>query len=242
MEKINEKINKEEMRKENENIEKVDREILKEIPKEIREISQKIISQGFQAYLVGGCLRDLLLKRKPKDWDITTNAKPEEVQRIFPKSFYHNKFGTVVVPLKSKEIKNVEITTFRSEENYQDKRHPEIVKFSQKIEEDLKRRDFTINALAFNLEKEKTLEIIDLFGGLSDLKKGVIRAVGKPVERFKEDALRLLRAIRFSAQLGFKIERETFSAIKENASLIEYISQERTFEIYFARIRGRDRS
>ena len=227
MEKINEKINKEEMKKENKNTERVDQEILKKIPKEVREVSQKIISQGFQAYLVGGCLRDLLLKKKPKDWDIATNAKPKEVQRIFPKSFYHNKFGTVVIPLKSKEIKNIEITTFRSEENYQDKRHPEIVKFSQKIEEDLKRRDFTINALALNLEKEKALEIIDLFNGLSDLKKGIIRAVGQPAERFREDALRLLRAIRFSAQLGFKIEKETFSAIKENASLIKYISQER---------------
>ena len=195
---------------------------------------------GFKAYLVGGCVRDILLNQKPKDWDITTNAKPEEIGSIFGKSgyktFYENKFGTVSVVTHSKDEtfppkadqpraeKTVEITPFRKEAKYSDKRHPDNVSFSVSLEEDLKRRDFTINALAL---KVKNHEMIDLFGGQKDLKNKIIRAVGKPEERFDEDALRIMRAFRFSAELGFSIEEKTKKALEQKKGLLEMIAKER---------------
>lgn len=197
------------------------------IPSIIKEIAEKLEKNGFQAYLVGGCVRDLLMKRKPKDWDFTTNARPEEIQKIFPKSFYENKFGTVTVITEASEetLKTVEITPFRLEGKYTDKRHPDEIKFAQTLEEDLARRDFTINALALKIGKKP--EIIDLFGGKEDIQKKIIKTVGNPEERFNEDALRLLRAVRFACELNFKIEERTKEAIKKMAPLLNFISKER---------------
>jgi len=201
----------------------------KEIPLEIKSISEKLVRAGYLAYLVGGCVRDLIMGLEPKDWDITTNAKPEEVQKIFPDSVYENKFGTVAIKTESKDpkLKIVEITTFRIEGKYSDKRHPDEIKFAKTIKEDLSRRDFTVNALALNLITEEKEEIIDHFGGQLDIKNKIIKTVGDPTDRFSEDALRLMRAIRFSVQLDFDIEEKTFKAIKKEAGLIEMIAKER---------------
>ena len=199
------------------------------IPKEIKFILKELKDKGFEAYIVGGCVRDLLRKAEPLDWDITTNAKPEDIEKIFPKTFIENKFGTVSVLTDSKDprLKEVEITPFRTESKYTDKRHPDQIKWAKTLEEDLKRRDFTVNALAVCLDKK--LEIIDLFDGEKDLKNKTIRAVGKPDERFSEDALRLMRAVRFSVVLGegWKIEEKTEKTIQKNAPLIQMISKER---------------
>jgi poly(A) polymerase/tRNA nucleotidyltransferase (CCA-adding enzyme) len=196
------------------------------LPSEVVEVWKKLIDKGYSAYLVGGCVRDLLLKRKPKDWDITTNAKPEEILEIFGDSaFYENRFGTVGVKTKSedKSLKVIEVTTFRQERGYFDFRRPSEVIFTQSLETDLHRRDFTINALALSFDGK----IIDLFNGLLDLEKKVIRAISNPEERFREDALRLMRAIRLACELNFTIEEKTFKAIKKFSDLIQYISTER---------------
>lgn len=194
-------------------------------PKEINLILEKLDKAGHEAYVVGGCVRDLILGVTPKDWDITTNANPKELQKLFPKNFYENQFGTVSVITDSKDetLKVVEITPFRLEGKYSDKRHPDEIKFAKTLEDDLGRRDFTINALA--LDKNK--KIIDLFDGQKDLKNKIIRTVGKANDRFNEDALRMLRAIRFACTLDFTIEDETFKAIHKNADLIQMISNER---------------
>ncbi len=191
------------------------------IPSEVLNAWQILIKAGFKVYLVGGCVRDYLLKRKIKDWDLATNATPEDILKIFgDKAYYTNQFGTV--GLKSDEF-IIEITTFRREGRYKDFRHPEKVDFVDSLEEDLRRRDFTINALALSFDGQ----IIDMFNGLNDLRNKIIRCVGDPRDRFREDALRMMRAIRFACQLSFNIEDETFEAIKENANLIRYISWER---------------
>ncbi|MEK7590126.1 MAG: hypothetical protein AAB454_00245, partial [Patescibacteria group bacterium] len=160
-----------------------------EIPKEIKEINKKLAEAGFESYLVGGCVRDFLLEKNPKDWDLTTNAKPEDIQKIFPESVYENKFGTVAIKTKSENpiLKIVEVTTFRKEGKYTDKRHPDEITFAKNIEEDLSRRDFTINALALDISDKKR-KMVDPFGGEKDLEKKIIRAVGNPKERFEEDA------------------------------------------------------
>jgi len=216
------------------------------IPKEVKLIIKKLESAGFEAFVVGGCVRDLLTEKIPHDWDITTNAKPEEIQKVFPHNFCNNKFGTVTVITGSKDaaLKQIEITTYRTESAYVDKRWPEKVEFVGKLEDDLARRDFTINAIAMDA-KEK---IIDPFGGAEDINKKTIRAVGDPDQRFNEDALRLMRAIRFACQLSFnhgknkpfkdfkdklspltwKIEEKTFNAIKKHAKSLALISAERT--------------
>ena len=198
------------------------------VPKEVKSIVDKLKNEGFEAFIVGGCVRDFLRNIEPEDWDITTSARPEEIKKVFPKSFYENKFLTVTVKIESRKpkLKEIEITSFRAEARYTDKRHPDEVKFAQSLEEDLGRRDFTINAIAIDL-KEKKSEIIDLFGGRADLENKIIRAVGPAEERFSEDALRMMRAVRFAATLGFKIETETAKAIENNASLLKIISQER---------------
>ena len=265
----------------------------------ILEIGQKLLDSKFTAYLVGGSVRDLFLGRGIKDWDIATSAKPEEIIKIFPDSYYNNKFGTVGVKIDSGIV---EITTFRKESRYSDSRHPDKVIFAKTVEEDLKRRDFTVNALAINFQclvethcnaslrgedsrsqetisfeqslsketenlgpgienkkrnllaieeiprlgfgeypkyvirkvkfseqekKDSNDFVTDNFSGLADLEKGVIRAVGDSEKRFQEDALRLLRAVRFSVELGFKIEENTAEAIKKNAGLLKNISRER---------------
>ena len=277
------------------------------IPKPVSEIGRKIVNSGFSAYLVGGGVRDLLLGIPVSDWDIATSALPEEITKIFPDSFYNNKFGTVGVKvnLDGKDAKVVEVTTFRKESQYSDARHPDKIVFAKNINEDLGRRDFTVNALALDLKAilsgknknlfekalkeidrrveiinfEKTLTagnenlgpgiqdekevlvwikempflgfgkypnypvprvkipsvsveslkelIIDNFSGLSDLSNNLIRAVGDPEIRFQEDALRLLRAVRFSVELGFKIEKGTAEAIKRKSGLLRRISKER---------------
>ncbi|MFH1186722.1 MAG: HD domain-containing protein [Candidatus Levyibacteriota bacterium] len=197
--------------------------MIKNVPEEIIKVYSKIKNAGFDLYFVGGCVRNLILKETVKDWDFATSATPEKIVKLFPDSFYDNKFGTVGVPIEKPEKQVVEITTFRTEQGYSDHRHPTNVKWGKTIEEDLARRDFTINAVAMDLD----LNLIDPFSGQKDLKTKIIKAVGNPSERFKEDALRLIRAIRFAAQLDFKIEDKTWEEIKKDAKLIEEISKER---------------
>lgn len=191
------------------------------LPTEVQTILLTLKKAGYEAYAVGGCVRDLLLKQTPKDWDVATSAKPGEIQKLFPKSFYTNQFGTVTV-LTGRAIKEVEVTTYRIDTEYTDRRHPDHVTFTSKLQEDLARRDFTINAIALNEAK-----IIDPFAGQADLEKRLIRAVSKPEERFAEDALRLLRAVRLAAQLNFTIEPATLEAIKKNQPRIRAVSPER---------------
>jgi len=252
------------------------------IPLYVIEIISKLEAAGFEGFVVGGCVRDILLNKEPKDWDVATSARPEEIMKIFPDSVYENEFGTVGIkisksqfpmtnqaqnPNDKNDIKEkteyeiVEVTTYRIESKYTDKRHPDEVRFAATLEEDLSRRDFTINALALKiksqkskvknviqnskLEKNNGFEIIDLFGGKEDLEKKTIRAVGEADERFNEDALRMMRAVRFAVTLNqqpttynlqqntnpknseWKIEEKTFEAIRKNASNLKYISQER---------------
>ncbi|MDO8554975.1 MAG: HD domain-containing protein [bacterium] len=215
------------------------------IPKEVLEALEKLEGAGYEAYLVGGCVRDTLLSREPNDWDITTNARPEEIQKVFEKTFYENDFGTVGVVTESDNpaLKVIEITPYRMEAKYTDKRHPDIIRFADKLEEDLKRRDFTVNAIALNISPaayvsdlkaketgeidEKFVKIIDLWKGKEDLEKKIIKTVGVPKERFEEDALRLMRAVRLAAELKFSIDKETQKAISEKAHLLRMISKER---------------
>ncbi|MDD2732064.1 MAG: HD domain-containing protein [Candidatus Pacebacteria bacterium] len=197
------------------------------IHKEIISIINKLEKKGFEAYLVGGCVRDFLKNREPEDWDIATNARPEEIIKVFPKSFSDNKFGTVRVLTGSKNqrLKEVEITPYRIDEKYSDRRHPDKVVWAKTIKEDLSRRDFTINAMAIGVRKP--LSIIDPSNGQKDLKNRIIRAVGNPQDRFSEDALRMMRAVRFSVCLDFKIEENTASAISKNSFWLSAISKER---------------
>lgn len=212
-------------------------EIIRKIPSYVTRVTETLEKAGFEAFLVGGCVRDLILERKPKDWDITTNAKPEEIITLFEKTIYENKFGTVGVVFKdvspeTSELEPItynlkpiiiEVTPYRTEAKYSDFRHPDEVKFSDNIEDDLKRRDFTINSLALDSKGD----IKDMFEGLKDIKDKVIRAVGSPTDRFTEDALRMLRAIRFSTQLGFALSYDTMQAIVDNSHLIKNVSFER---------------
>ncbi|MFZ2205654.1 MAG: HD domain-containing protein [Minisyncoccia bacterium] len=266
--------------------------IITKIPKEVSYVTETLEKAGFEAYLVGGCVRDLVMSqvlsetegnRTPKDWDVTTNAKPEQIIALFEKTVYENTFGTVGVcvlrnnvshetteevnretirtspqssPYKREEERKdvnretrdnvtceteeyvkretkyeiIEVTPYRIESKYSDFRHPDDVKFSDKLEDDLKRRDFTINALAFRPSasgEESKGHLIDLFDGLKDINSKVLRTVGSPDDRFQEDALRMLRAVRFSVQLGFTVSHETSESIFKNANLIKEVSQER---------------
>lgn len=201
------------------------------IPKEAMQVLEILSNSGFEAYLVGGCVRDLLSHVKPKDWDITTNAKPEQIQKLFPKTVYENKFGTVAVIHETpkngyldESLKVIEITPYRIEAKYSDKRHPDEVSFTNNLEDDLKRRDFTINAMALDVIHET---LIDLFDGQADLKNKIIKTVGKPEDRFNEDALRILRAVRLATELGFTIDNKTKEAIKKEAYLLGKIAKER---------------
>jgi len=199
-----------------------------EIPNKIKEIINNLKEKGYEAYLVGGCVRDLLRQIEPEDWDIATNAKPEEIIKIFPKSFANNKFGTVTVLTDSSnpKLREIEITPYRIDEKYTDKRHPDKIRWAQRIEEDLARRDFTINAMAGEIDMFG-LKIIDPFSGQKDLEKRIIRAVGNPEERFSEDALRMMRAVRFATCFDFEIEEKTSRAIKKNSAWLQAISKER---------------
>ncbi len=191
------------------------------LPDKVRLIIQKLTDEGFEAYAVGGCVRDCLLGKKPNDWDITTSATPIQVKSLFRRTIDTGiKHGTVTIMLGNE---GYEVTTYRVDGAYEDSRHPKEVTFTIKLEEDLKRRDFTINAMAYNDDSG----LVDLFGGLDDLNKGMIRAVGDPCERFSEDALRILRAVRFAAQLDYDIDKKTLEAVKELASNLTRISAER---------------
>lgn len=198
-----------------------------DIPSEVKIVTEGLEAAGFEAYIVGGCVRDLLTGKTPKDWDVTTNATPEEIQKIFPDTFYENKFGTVGVENKETENESlmvIEVTPYRLESTYSDGRHPDEVKFSKNLEDDLKRRDFTMNAIAYRVSNG---ELVDLYNGLEAIKDKMIKAVGVADERFKEDALRILRAVRFSTQHGFVIEHETMMAMNRNVELLSKISAER---------------
>ncbi len=223
------------------------------IPEYVTHVTQTLENNGFEDFLVGGCVRDLIIGREVKDWDLTTNAKPEDIVGLFEKTVYENTFGTVAVcipkvthetdlsentkeesvsyvtntgvsPETKQKYNIIEVTPYRKEGIYKDSRHPESVSFSENIEDDLKRRDFTMNAIGYSVSKG---QFIDLYKGHEDIKDKVIRAVGNPDERFQEDALRMMRAIRFSTVLNFAIESETLSAIYTNRELIKNISQER---------------
>lgn len=192
-----------------------------QLPEKVKCIIDTLADAGFEAYAVGGCVRDSILGRTPGDWDITTSAAPHQVKHLFAKTVDTGiQHGTVTI-LEGKE--GFEVTTYRIDGEYQDKRHPKEVIFTQNLIEDLKRRDFTINAMAYN----ETEGLIDVFGGIEDLKKKVIRCVGSPEDRFTEDALRMMRAVRFAAQLGFTIEKRTKEAISKLSSNLAQISAER---------------
>lgn len=192
-----------------------------DIPEKAKYVIGTLEAAGFEAYAVGGCVRDSVLGRKPQDWDITTSARPEQVKALFSRTIDTGlQHGTVTV-LQDRE--GFEVTTYRVDGEYEDGRHPKEVFFTPNLEEDLKRRDFTINAMAYN---ERT-GLVDIFGGLEDIRAGVVRCVGCPRERFREDALRMLRAIRFSAQLGYEIAPDTGEAVRELAPALQKISAER---------------
>lgn len=194
------------------------------LPSEVLKIFETFQKKGLEIYAVGGSVRDILMEKATKNWDLTTNATPEEILKLFPDGFYDNKFGTVGVPQDNGEV--YEITTFRTEWDYKDHRHPDQIVWGKTLEDDLARRDFTINAIALGLSEGKPL-IIDPYRGQDDIRAKIIRAVGDPHQRFSEDALRLFRAIRIASELEFLIEAKTFEALVKNAALIREISGER---------------
>ena len=184
------------------------------MPDKARHIINTIQAAGFEAYVVGGCVRDSLLGRKPQDWDITTSARPEQVKKLFPRTVDTGlQHGTVTVML---DKEGFEVTTYRIDGKYEDSRHPREVTFTPSLREDLKRRDFTVNAMAYNDENG----LVDYYHGVEDMKIGVIRCVGMPEDRFQEDALRILRAVRFAAQLGYHIDSFTMKGIRKLASYL----------------------
>ncbi len=197
------------------------------LPKAILNFMAVFQKNKYQIYLVGGAVRDLLLGRTTENWDFTTDATPEQILKLFPDGYYNNQFGTVGIGQKVADKDLIfEVTTFRKEANYKDNRHPEDITWAKTIDEDLARRDFTINAIALKQINSK-FEIIDPYNGRKDLKKKIIMAVGNPDIRFQEDALRMLRAVRFAAELGFMIDETTKKSIEKNCSLIANISWER---------------
>ena len=191
------------------------------LPDKVKRIIETLTAAGYEAYAVGGCVRDCILGRTPNDWDITTSARPEETKRLFARTVDTGiKHGTVTVLL---DREGFEVTTYRIDGAYEDGRHPKDVTFTASLEEDLGRRDFTVNAMAYNDESG----LVDRFGGVRDMEQGVIRCVGVAEERFTEDALRMLRAVRFSAQLGYGIAEDTERAIRRLAPGLQRISAER---------------
>lgn len=216
-----------------------------EIPTHVRNVLAILHQAGFEAYLVGGCVRDLVMRKKPKDWDIATNAHPEEIVKRFEehgmKVVYENGFGTVAVineeePVDS-PLRTVEITPFRRETTYSDNRHPDSVTFSESLDEDLSRRDFTMNALAYDVSRGT---IKDNYDGVGDIERKTVRTVGDANERFREDALRMMRAVRFTSQLGFAVSHETLEASIENKELIKKVSSERIRDEFIKIINSQD--
>jgi tRNA nucleotidyltransferase (CCA-adding enzyme) len=200
-----------------------------QLPKSVQDILNKFDKAGYEIYIVGGAVRDIIMGRLTNDWDFTTNATPKEILKIIPGGLYNNQFGTVFTDNPDDATRPHEITTFRKEEGYSDFRHPEKITWGKSLKEDLSRRDFTINSLAL----EKDFKVIDFYKGQEDIKNKLIRAVGDPDARFGEDALRMMRAVRIGAELGFLIEDKTFEAIKKNATLINKIAKERVKEELF---------
>ncbi len=201
------------------------------IPPDVATVVERLHHAGHEAYVVGGCVRDALRGIEPNDWDVATDARPEEIQKVFHRSLYTNRFGTVVVRMGEREI---EVTTYRIETEYSDHRRPDAVAFTDSLREDLARRDFTMNAMAWSPERG----IVDPFGGQRDLEARIVRAVGDPDERFREDALRMLRAVRFAAVLGFTIEEATAEAVRRNADLAKALSGERIQQEVVKILRG----
>lgn len=204
------------------------------VPPEVINVVKTLKNKGFEAYLIGGCVRDILIDRKPKDWDITTNAKPEDIISLFTDTFYENTYGTVGIvneETKDETLKVIEVTPYRLEAEYSDNRRPDHVTFSDKLEDDLQRRDFTINAIALELEEVSEGKYkgtyLDYYNGHEDLEAKVIRTVGDAHDRFTEDGLRILRAVRIATEIGFKIDKNTEKAIINNASLLNNIAKER---------------
>jgi tRNA nucleotidyltransferase (CCA-adding enzyme) len=196
-----------------------------QVPADVERVVARLVAAGHDAFVVGGCVRDALRGVDPHDWDVATSATPDEIQKVFRQSLYLNRFGTVVVRQTDHDI---EVTTYRIEADYADHRHPTSVAFTDSLHEDLSRRDFTMNAMAWRPGIEgKPGELVDPFGGQRDLESRVVRAVGEPRERFAEDALRMLRAVRFATRLGFVIDPRTADAIRESASLAKNLSGER---------------
>lgn len=197
------------------------------IPPEVQRVAEGLENAGFEAYLVGGCVRDLVLGNTPKDWDLTTNAHPNDIQAIFPESFCNNDYGTVGVKNEEapdERLQVIEVTPYRSESGYSDARRPDMVTFGVSLEEDLARRDFTMNAIAYRVRDGVT---VDPFGGQEDMSKRLLKAVGDPDTRFGEDALRMMRAVRLAAELDVVIESDTMRAIERNAPQLQRISIER---------------
>lgn len=196
------------------------------VPHQVLEVATALADAGFEAYLVGGCVRDLLLNRKPKDWDLTTNANPEQIQAVLPDSYYTNDFGTVGVKIDTDDetLKIIEITPYRTEGNYSDKRRPDAVAFGDSLEEDLARRDFTINAIALDPVKG---HLVDPYQGQKDISAKVLRTVRDPEERFEEDALRLMRAVRLVAELDFALDGATAAAVQLKSANLQHVSRER---------------
>jgi poly(A) polymerase len=187
------------------------------------EIVRTLRQKGHSAYLVGGCVRDLLLGKEPADYDVATSATPDEVQQYFSQTYpVGAQFGVILVEIGNKDF--VEVATFRSDVSYSDGRHPDAVRYTQSAKDDVQRRDFTINGLLLDPEND---QVLDYVGGQMDLQNGIVRAIGNPVRRFEEDKLRMLRAVRFAARFGYKIEDETFAAIEELATEIKQVSRER---------------
>ena len=196
------------------------------VPTEVRDVSDVLQKAGFEAYLVGGCVRDLILDRVPKDWDVTTSATPDQIQSLFEDTFYENDYGTVGVVTESEDprLKVIEVTPYRTEGKYSNARHPDEVRFSDNLSDDLKRRDLTINAIAYDPESSR---LVDEHGGKEDLDARRVRTVGNPHERFEEDALRMLRAVRLAAELDFVIDTQTAEGIAAQATQLGKISRER---------------
>jgi len=205
------------------------------IPAFVKKILDTVEKEGYEIYVVGGVVRDLVIDREAIDWDFTTNATPKAILSLFPDGFYDNQFGTVGIVNPREKKKKVyygkppiyEITTFRKEIGYTDRRRPDKVIWGKTLEEDLVRRDFTVNAMALKRIKDQEFKLTDPHNGQKDIKAKLIRAVGDPDKRFQEDALRMMRAVRIATQLGFKIEEKTFQAIKKNVDLLDHISAER---------------
>jgi tRNA nucleotidyltransferase (CCA-adding enzyme) len=195
------------------------------VPAAVLALTEVLRTNGHAAYVVGGCLRDVVLGRDPHDWDLTTDARPERLQELFPGALYENRFGTVTV--RAADDEPVEITTFRSDQAYEDFRRPVAVEFGDRVEDDLARRDFTVNAMAWGGPPRSSPAFVDPFDGRADAERGILRAVGDPTERFREDALRMLRAVRLAATLDFSIDEGTLAAISGQAGLAAHLSGER---------------